>query len=175
MLYVRVEESRCYPDVPKPGPRFECCQIFQPDNGVAEVPEERRVRGVMKRSQHSCHVAHRSFLDAPFGEWPGRLSLKIDDYVVLPGVQNLTQVEITVDARPFSCDLPREHCSKVVQYFALKVQNPQRLVEQNAPKRVQISSQDKKHPTRMISHRLVQRSLIQERKRFRRKIGIVVI
>src|SRR5579862_1309594 len=119
------------------------------------MSKKRCIRSVMKRPQHSCHVADRSLLNTPFRKRPRRLSLEVDNDVIFSGIKHLAEMEITMNSRSFRADLAGEYGAKAVHHLALKIQNLQGLIEHNASQRLEVFLQDQKHLTRMISHRLI--------------------
>ena len=127
----------------------------------------------MERPQHACNVPDRCLLDSPLRQRPGRLSFEIDDHVVFSRVEDLAEMEIAMNAGPLRRDFSREHRPEAAQHFRLKIQHLQCFVEHTAPECHQIPFQYLEHLARMIPHRLIQRSLIQQRKWFRHEIRII--
>ena len=126
----------------------------------------------MKRSQHACDVADRRSLDPPLGQRTRRFAFKIDNDVILSSVENLAKMIVAMDAGPFRGDFSQKQSTEAIQDFISEIQNLQRIVENSASEGTEVASQQLKYFSRMVAHRLIQRSLIQNGKRFRCKIRI---
>ena len=58
------------------------------------------MRGVMEGPQHSCNILKRRFLFAPLFNRARRFALKINDYKIGTGIENLTQMIIAMNSCP---------------------------------------------------------------------------
>src|SRR5262249_51877593 len=134
-----------YPDIPNARPRLECCEIFGTNQRAAEMAEERCIRRVVEGPQHSCDVSNRRAFDSPFGQWPRRLALEIDNHVVFGCKQDLAEMIVAVNPIAFRGNFFRENTAKAAEYFVMEVQHLQRLVQHRASKMLQVVSQQLEH------------------------------
>ena len=61
--------------------------------------EQRRIRGVVKRAQHSGNILQRRAFLAAFPQWPCGLTFEIDNDEVGASKQDLAKMIVAVDAR----------------------------------------------------------------------------
>jgi hypothetical protein len=59
---------------------------------------ERSERSAMKRSQHRREIARRRAIAAPIGKRARGCAIEIDDHEVVPGVKNLSEMQISMAA-----------------------------------------------------------------------------
>src|SRR5438093_12657555 len=124
----------------------------------------------MERSQHAGDIADRRLLDSPLRERPGRLSLEVDNQVIFSRVEDLPEMKVAMNPGAFGCYLSRKHRAETIQHFSLKIKHPQCFVEHNTTQCTKTAFQQLEHLPGVVPHGLVQRSLIQQRKRLRDKI-----
>jgi hypothetical protein len=85
-------------NVPMPDPWLEPRQVLAGDDAQIHLLVKTGVGRVMEGTQHPGHVAQRRAFDPPFTDRRGRVTLEIQKDKVASRPEQLTQVEITVNA-----------------------------------------------------------------------------
>src|SRR5438093_10682439 len=98
------------------------------------MSKQRRVRRVVKRTQHPRDISNWRSFDPALRQRPCGLSFEIDDDVILSGIQNLPQMEIAMDTCAVCDDSSGKQGSELVEHFVLLVKHLQRVVEHGAAK-----------------------------------------
>src|SRR5579884_2718864 len=92
---IRSKESACGIPVPQIGPGLEHGNVFRSNRRLRDQPA---VGFIVKRSDHPGDIPEWRALEPPLAERPRRLSLKVDDVEVVPGVEDLSQMIVSVDS-----------------------------------------------------------------------------
>ena len=125
------------------------------------------VCGVMERAQHAGNVSERRCLDPPFAHGPTRIAFEIDDHKVFASEQDLTKVQIAVatDAVGLKnivgqfAEFSDEHILLLQELIGACLRTFAQLITPNAE---QVES-----CARLVSHRLIQTTLIEAAEWFR--------